>query len=125
MGRPDGAHTHGPQGGGELVLAVIAAAVLIGSGALSALASALTTILIITGCTIGIAVLGGIAFLVYRARQDRPGPPIAARPVYRLPPEPRPSLEAPSRPALEPGREIHLHLHGLTPDQIAAVPAPT
>ena len=108
------------SGGGRLVLVLIATAVLLGSGAASAIASALVTIAIITGSIIGLAVLGGIAWLVYRARQDRPGRPITARPVYRLPPEVRPHLEASSRPALEPGREVHLHFN-VTPDQLAAI----
>ena len=107
--------------GGGLVLAVIVAAVLLGSGAASAIASALVTILIITGCTIALAVLGGIAWLVYRARQDRPGRPIAARPVYRLPPEARSRLEGSHNPAIGPAREIHLHFHGLPDDGTAGI----
>lgn len=81
-----------------LLLAVIAAAVLIGSGAGSAIASALVTIAVVLGAVTGLAVLGGIALLVYRARSgparsDRAGLPIRARPVYQLPPDPRPELE--------------------------------
>ena len=68
-----------------------------------------------------LALAGGITYLVHRARQERPGRPIPTRPVYRLPPEPRPQLESSHKPALGPAREIHLHLHGLTPDQIAAI----
>jgi hypothetical protein len=94
MSRLDGAHTHGPQGGG-LVMAVIAAAILLGSGAASAVASALVTIAVVLGCVIGLAVLGGIGWLVYRVRSgpvrsDRPGRPVAARQVSQLPPEVRP-----------------------------------
>jgi hypothetical protein len=111
-------------GPGGRVLAVIAAAVLIGSGAASAAASAiaslLVTIAIVLGSIIGLAVLGGIGWLVYRARQHRARRPIAARPVYQLPPETRPRLEAPGRPALEPGSEIHLHLN-ITHGQLAAL----
>lgn len=108
-------------GGGGVALAVIAAVVLIGSGAASAITSLLVTVLIVISSIIGLAIVGGVAWLVYRARSDRPRRPIAARPVYRLPPEPRPRLEGSHKPAIEPGREIHLHLHGLTPDQIAAI----
>lgn len=111
MGRPDGAHTHGPQGGG-LVLAVIAAAVLIGSGAASAIASALVTLLIITGAVIVLAVAGVVALLVYRTRSERPGRPLGVRPVYELPPEPRPELSSGHKPAaIGPGREVHYHFH--------------
>jgi hypothetical protein len=61
-----------------------------------------------------------IAWLVYRVRQDHPGRPIAARPVYQLSPERRPRLEAPQRPALEPPRnELHLHFHGMNPTEVA------
>jgi len=77
MGRPDGAHTHGSGGSGALVL--IAAAVLIGSGAASAAVSALVTILVVVGSVTGLGVLGGIAWLVHRARRDR-----RARPLYQL-----------------------------------------
>lgn len=117
--------TGGGGPGGGLVLALIVAAVLIGSGAASAAASAiaslLVTIAIVLGSIIGLTVLGGIGWLVHRARQHRAGPPIAARPVYQLPPEARPRLGAPGRPALEPGRETH-HLHlNVTPDQLAAI----
>ena len=76
-------------------------------------------ILIILGCTIALAAIGGIAWLVHQARQDRPGRPVAARAAYQLPPEVRPRLEV-HKTAIEPPREIHLHLHGIMPDQIAA-----
>jgi hypothetical protein len=102
-------------GGGGLVLAVIAAAVLLSSGAASAIASALVTILIIVAVVVVLAVAGVTVLL---ARRERPV--ITARPVYQLPPEPRPQLEASQRPAIGPGREVHLHLN-VTPDQLAAI----
>ena len=108
------------SGGGGLVLAVIAAAVLLGSGAASAVASAVVTILIIVAVVVVLAVAGLVALLVYRTRQDRPGRPIVARPVYQLPPEVQPHLEGSRKPAIEPGRELHLHLN-VTPDQLAAI----
>jgi hypothetical protein len=107
-------------GGGGLVLAVIAVAVLIGSGAAAAIASALVTIAIITGVVIVLAVAGVVALLVYRTRQDRPGRPIAARPVYQVGPEMRPHLEGSYKTALEP-REIHLHFHTADPAEAAAI----
>ncbi len=73
-------------GGGGGVLAVIAAVLLLGSGAASAIASALVVILIILGCTLALAVIGGIAWLVHQARQDRRGRPVAARPVCQATP---------------------------------------
>ena len=64
--------------GGGLVLAVLAAAVLAGSGAASAIASAVVTILIIAAVVTALAVAGGIACLMMRARSGRPGQPLAA-----------------------------------------------
>jgi hypothetical protein len=111
----------GGGSGGGLVLAVIAAAVLLGSGAASAIASALVIVAIIVAVAVALAVAAGIALLVYRARQDRPGQPIAARPVYQLAAEEvRPHLDASGRPAIEPPREVHLSLT-VTPDQLAAI----
>jgi hypothetical protein len=78
-----------------------------GSGAASAIASALVTILIAIGCA--------------SASRPSPGSPIVARPVYQLPPEPRPQLEGSHIPAVGRGRELHIHLHGLTPGQMAAI----
>lgn len=126
MGRLDGAHTHGPgrqrrrPGPGR-----IATAVLIGSGAApaaaSAIASALVTIIVILGCLTGLAFLGGIARLVYRARQDGRGRPIAAPGPCGRYPEARPRLEGFHISESDRGRELHIHLHGLTPQQIAAI----
>jgi hypothetical protein len=103
----------------------IATAVLIGSGAASAaalaIASALVTIAVILGCLTGLAFLGGIAWLVYRARQDGRGRPIATPAVWQVPPEARPRLEGFHISETDRGRELHIHLHGLTRQQIAAI----
>jgi hypothetical protein len=112
-------------GGGGLVLVLVlvliaAAAILIGSGAVSAAVSALVTILIIAAVVTGLAVLGGTALLVHRARQGRPAPPIQARPSYWVRPAEPPGLGMSEPLAIEPGREIHLHLN-VTPDQLAAI----
>jgi hypothetical protein len=112
------------SGGGGLILAVIAAVVLIGSGAVSAaagaLASLLVTVLIVVASLITLAVLGAVAGLVYRARQDPPGRPIGARTVSQLPPVSRSGLEGSYKSAIGAGREVHLHLN-VTPDQLAAI----
>jgi pimeloyl-ACP methyl ester carboxylesterase len=64
--------------------------------------------------------IGGIALLVYRPRRDRPGRPIPAPAMYQLPPAAPQDLEDPQRPAIEPGREIHLHLN-VSPGQLAVI----
>jgi hypothetical protein len=136
--------TGGGGSGGGLVLIVVIAALALGSGAASAIASAVEVILITTAIVVGLAVAGVVGLLVYRARSDRPGRPVAAPVVYELPPEVRPQLEeshisaAPEirngasdlgpelchgvaqLRAIEPPREIHLHLN-VSPDQLAAI----
>lgn len=94
--------------------------ILAGSGG-AAIASAVETVLIVLGSVIGLAVAGVVGLLVHRARQDRPGRPIAAPVMYQLPPEPRPRLEEPSKPAIEPSREIHVHIHVADATQAAAI----
>jgi hypothetical protein len=100
--------TDGGGGSGGLVLAVIAAAVLLGSGVASAIASALVVILIIAAVVVALAVVAGIAWLVYRARK---APRIPAAPVYRVAPGPRPHLGSSAHPAIEPRHELHVHYH--------------
>lgn len=108
-------------GSGGLALAVIIAAIAIGSGAASAAASALVTIVIAVACVLGAAVLGAAAWLVHVARRDRPGQLAAGHQAHELPGVPRPGLEAPGRLALEPGRELHLHIHVADPADAAAI----
>ena len=120
MGHPDGAHSHGPEGGGGLVLAVIAAVVLIG-GAGSAIGSAVVTLVIIAAAVLTVAVLAAVGLLVWRTRQDGPRRHTAARAIVQLTPGSRPQLSPAHRPAIGPGRELHIHLHGLTPEQLAAI----
>ena len=110
--------TTGSSGSG--VGLAILAAVLIGSGALTTTVHAIEVILIVTGCTIALAVIGGIALLVYRARQNPPGRPIAAPPMSRLATAERPQLEVSHKPAIGPASEVHLHLN-VSPDQVAAI----
>jgi hypothetical protein len=102
---------------GGVILAVIAAVWLIGSGALSAIVHAIAVVLIIFGCTIAVAVLGLVAALIMRTRSDRLTAPISGRVVPSVPPEPAPQLTEPYKPAaIEPTtrNELHLHFHGMT-----------
>jgi hypothetical protein len=112
--------TTGSSGGGGLVLAVIVVAALVGSGALTAVLHALAVLLITAAVAICVTAVSIIALAAHRTRQDRPGAPIADRPVYRLPPEPRPQLEEPSKPAIGPGRQVHLHLN-VSAAELAAI----
>jgi hypothetical protein len=114
-----------------VVLAVIAAVVLAASGAASAVVSAVVTIAIVLAAVTGVAVAAATGLLIWRVRQERPRAPVAARQVSQVPPEIRPALEVPRKPApdpagvgfrraIEPPREIHLHLN-VSADELAAI----
>lgn len=94
--------------GGGLVVLVIAGAVLFGSAA-AAVATAVLVALIVAVVVVVLAVAGTGGYLVYRARHGRAliAPPV----VHQLP--------APERAAIGPPRELHLHLHGVDPGQLA------
>lgn len=122
----DGAHTHG-SGGGAIIpaLAVFLAAIIVASIAQEVIhlaALLLETALIIIGSLLGMAALGGIALAVWRLRHR--AAPARTRPLWyaRVPPavEPAESLTEPRRTPASPG-ELHLHLHGLAAEQLAAI----
>jgi hypothetical protein len=116
--------TSGGSGGGLVLAVIVVAGVLIGSGAASAAVSAVVTILVIAGVLVGLVLVGGVGVLIYRARQvpeSLSAPRIPAPAAYQVAAEVRPQLGGARVPAIEPPREIHYHLHGLTPDQLAAV----
>jgi hypothetical protein len=103
------------------VVAVIVVLILASSGVGSAIASAVVTLVIVLGCVVGVAVLGGIAWLVYRARR---APGIGTRGSdlgLHAGPEIRHSVADLRRPAIEPPREVHLHFHGADPAEAAEV----
>jgi hypothetical protein len=111
----------GGGGGGLVLVVIVAAALLIGSGAASAIARALEVALIVGAVVAGLAVLGGIAVLVHRVRHVGAGRPIAAPMVVQAPrDQPAPLEGSHSRPAIGPGREVHIHLN-VTPDQLAEI----
>lgn len=124
-------------GGGLVLIAVIVAAAVLGSGAASAAVSALEVIAIITGAVIALAILGVIAWLIYRARSaparsDRPGARLTARPVSRIGSAAPPELSSGHKPAIGPprhenhfrdigpGREVHYHFH-VSAAELAAI----
>jgi hypothetical protein len=130
MGHPDGAHTHGSGGSGiGAAVAVVLAAVVVASIAgpvIHAAVELLRVVLIAAAVILCLGLAGGIALVAYRLRRGRQNaplvvhqvPPVTWRPAESLP-VPRRSvaaLPAPERPA-----EIHLHLHGASAEDIAAI----
>jgi hypothetical protein len=106
-------------GGGGLVVAAVLVLLVIGSGTAARLSSALVAVLITLAAVVALIVVGGVGWLVYRARQEWPGV------IYRAPqvPEIRQQLTDLRPPAIAAPvpRELHLHLHELTPGQIATL----
>jgi uncharacterized membrane protein YraQ (UPF0718 family) len=127
MGIPDGAHTHGHDGGGsglgELVVILLAVA-LLGPAVAAAVAELLHLLVIVLAAVavLGAAGLAGLlAFRVRRKLEDaaRAGPPNlgAVSPLHRTARAARP-LPGP-RPAIEAPRQVHLHFHGVTAEDVA------
>jgi hypothetical protein len=124
-------------GSGGAAAAIVIALVLIGSGAVAAVAQALAWIAAVVAVCAVLSVAGALSLMrVHRqqaaevgaelaqrrqARSDPPRRPIALQAMVQPPPDRRRQLEGSDKRALEPGRQIHLHLHGMSADQIAAV----
>ena len=109
--------TSGGSGGGRGLLIVVVL-VLLGSGAGARLASTLVAVLIALAVVVTLIVAAGAAWLVYRARHERSAVTYRAEPLTR-----NPGANTLQAPAIEPPvpREVHLHLHGATPEQIAEI----
>lgn len=109
------------RGSSRVVVLVIGALLLFGSGAAAAVATAVLVAVIALAVVVVLGVAGLAALLVHRTRQNRPGGPLSARVVSRLPPDPAPGLENPYKAAIEAPREIHLHFHGTSAEQAAEI----
>jgi hypothetical protein len=123
MGHPDGAHTHGSGGGFGDILAVAGVILLLAAvaGPVTAAVGALVHVLLIAAAVLlglaGVALVGFIAWRLYRWRHPGAGratalPPGVARAAQPLPPQ--------ERRAIGPPREVHLHLHGVSAEDVAA-----
>ena len=138
----DGAHTHGhgdpPLGLGTAMLVVVGAVVTA-----SVLERVLTAVLICAAVAAGLLVIGLVGYVVAACRRYQQHaawldaasglPPAQATPPGLAPADPvilRQALtdlltpllaDHANRPAGDSARHQHLHLHGLTPDQAAAI----
>jgi hypothetical protein len=88
-------------------------------GAASAIARALEVVLMVLGYTIALAVFGGLAYLVHRARSGHSGLAITAR--RPVPPNRCRNCHPLTSRRSAPAVSWHIHLHWLTPDQLAAI----
>ena len=144
----DGAHTHrhGPGGSGQAVLLLSVVGLALAVDAARAIAAIVQALLIGLAVAVGLAIAGLIAWVVIACRRQRPVP---ARPIRALSwPDPAGlpadadrevvslcqailELQAElyaaraaaltSRPPEVHETHQHLHVHGLAPEQIAAL----
>jgi hypothetical protein len=132
MGIPDGAHTHdsGGSGLGTAVLVVLGAAVAVKLAApVLAAASELLNIVLIAAAVIGgLGAAGLVALLAWQWRRTLAGaaratPPLPAKVVRAalpLPKAQRPRELPAGLHGQTPG-ELHLHFHGFTAEDVAAI----
>jgi hypothetical protein len=116
----DGAHTHGTGGGIGAALAIGLGAVLAASiaGPVAAAVGELVRLVVIAVAVIlGLGVAAVVALLVYRVRHRRaiPPPPVLYPPPPARPVQARTHPQAIERPA------VHLHFHGITAEDVAAI----
>ena len=112
--KPSGAHTHPEMGGGGGGNGWL---VILGALALTAIAGpvahALRDLIIVLATTVAVALAaaGTAAILTYRMR-SRGARALTQRGMRTLP--------SPQR-ALGRAQEVHLHFHGVTPEDVAAI----
>jgi hypothetical protein len=137
MGHPDGAHTHGSGGSGlGVVVLIIVAAALLGpavAAAATAVAAAVAELvhvaLIVVAVLLGLGAAGLVALAAVRVHRWRAGGTtrvsLPAPPPWRAVQaraEPRPGIASTAaRPAIEPGRPVHIHFHGLDAEDVADI----
>jgi hypothetical protein len=116
MGVPDGAHTHGSggRGLGELLLIVLAVA-LLGPAVAAALVELIHVLLIVAAIMVGVGVLGLVGLLTWRWRRRS-----AVRIVVQRASVPvRAAEPLPPRLAMERRDQLH-HFHRLDAETVAA-----
>jgi hypothetical protein len=125
MGHPDGAHTHGSGGGsglGAAVLVLVGAAlvVTIAGPVVAAVAELVHIVLIVAAVLLGLGAAALVAYVALRLRHSRADRVTAVAFPRPVPPRPGESLSATRRPAIGQPAEVHLHFHGVAPEDIAA-----
>jgi hypothetical protein len=120
MGHPDGAHTHGGGGFDPMPILIIIGAIAVAGPVAAAAVELLHILLIAVVVILSLGAVGLAAVIAYRVHRSRAGgttrvslpTPTAARAV-QAPTGPRSAIERP--------QEVHLHLHGVSAEEIAAI----
>jgi uncharacterized membrane protein YraQ (UPF0718 family) len=129
MGHPDGAHTHGSGGSGlgELVVILLAVA-LLGPAVAAAVAELVHVLLIVAGVVVGVGAAGLVGLLAWRWRRWHPDaaramPPLPTKMARAAQPLPKawPLHALPAESQRELPAELHLHLHGVSAEDVAAL----
>lgn len=122
MGIPDGAHTHGSSGSGlgMAVLVVLGAALAVRlAGPVLAAAEVVYVLGIVVAVIVGGAAVALMVALASRWRRRRLDAARAEVPAAHLPLRAAQPLH--TRGAIERPRELHLHLHGVSAAELAAI----
>jgi hypothetical protein len=123
-----GAHTHGSGSGLGGLLVILLAGALLGPPAAAAAAELLHVLAIVAGVIVGVGAVGVGGLLAWRWRRPRrdaarampPLPQKMARAASPLPQARRPPA-LPSASARELPGSLHLHFHGVSLEEIAAI----
>jgi hypothetical protein len=133
MGHPDGAHTHGSGGGGlgSALLVVLGAALAVKAapvvlGAAAELLHVVLIVVFIAACTGAVGVVALLALKCRRVRAEaaaRTMPPLPPQVVRAAPPLPQERRvgELPRESQRELRGELHLHFHGISAEDVAAI----
>jgi hypothetical protein len=119
--------TGGGSGNIAPTVAIIAAAVVIGSGAVSAIVHAIAVVIVVIGCTIALAIVGLVAGAVMVLRQGREHGAMleATRPERLAAATARPQVAQAVAPAIEHHTHNHygpeFHIYGAEGQDAAAV----
>ena len=119
MGHPDGAHTHGGGGFDLMPVAAVILAAAVASGIASAVAQ-LTWLLLVT-LSVVVMAAAVIAVMVVRHRLRHPPGQRPGLLVQRYQPLQRPVQARTPAAAIEAPRQNHIHFHGVTAADVAAV----
>jgi hypothetical protein len=119
MGHADGAHTHGGGGFDPMPILIIIGAIALAGPVAAAAAELLHLLVIVLAVLAGVVGAGVAAYVAFRVSHRGQE---TARALYRVTPAPpRPSpLPSEPRPAIGAPREVHLHLYGVSAEEVAA-----
>jgi hypothetical protein len=118
---------HRPSGGGSGAIAAAAALLAlvvvasIAGPVVHAAVELVRVVLITAGVLLGLGLAGGLAIVAWRRRQDRQAAPRVVGVVTPGLPKPAGALPAPRRPRIGAPGEVHLHFHGMTAEEAAAI----